>query len=362
MKIRLIGKRNNLGIGVHYTNFADALKRVGHWGACVEEFDCEDPLKLEAEARLSEPDDINICFVSIPLQDHFRGTNIQWVVFESTRVPPTIMSTMLTADQVWVPSAWGRDVLIQNGLEANGLEATRCYVVPEGVDTDQYHPYAPRVDSPVITYLITGKYELRKSIIETVYAWSLEFGNDPDVELVIKTDHFFNPEAKYNELTRWIGELGLTNVRVIWGSVPAADMADLYQQSDVFVLPSKGEGWGLPMIEAAAVGLPIITTWHSAHVEFLQHIQSSVVTVEHDMIPVACQDYQLFYPTPDGNWGSWAQPRIDSLRLALKKSRQSLDYLRKRAKENSEIIRRNFTWAQSVDHALQTLHQQGLLK
>ena len=357
MKIRLIGKRNNLGIGTHFANFADALRRVSHWGACVEEFDCEDPQRLEAEARTSGPDDINICFVSIPLQDHFQGTNIQWVVFESTRVPPTVMSTMLTADQVWVPSAWGRSVLIENGLDP-----ARCELVPEGVDTDQYHSYAPRVNTPILTYLITGKYELRKSIIETVYAWSQEFGNDPDVELVIKTDHFFNREAKYNELTKWIGELGLTNVRVIWGSVAAADMADLYQQSHVFVLPSKGEGWGLPLIEAAAVGLPIITTWHSAHTEFLQHIQSSVISVEHDMVPVACQDYQLFYPVPDGNWGEWAQPRVDSIRQALKKSRDSYDYLAKRARENSVIIRKNYSWAQSADRALQTLQKHGLLK
>jgi glycosyltransferase involved in cell wall biosynthesis len=207
-----------------------------------------------------------------------------------------------------------------------------------------------------------GKYELRKSIIETVYAWHQEFGNDPDVELVIKTDHFFNKEAKYNELTRWIGELGLANVRVMWGSVTANDMADLYQQAHVFVLPSKGEGWGLPLIEATAVGLPIITTWYSAHTEFLQHIQSSVIAVEHDMVPIACQDYQLFYPTPDGNWGSWAQPRIDSIRQALKQSRQSYDYLHKRARENSSIIRNNFSWAQSADRALQTLHKHGLLK
>lgn len=357
MKIRLIGKRNNLGIGTHFAKFADALNRVSHWGACVEEFDCEDPQRLEAEARLSEPGDINICFVSIPLQNHFQGTNIQWVVFESTRVPPTVMSTMLAADQVWVPSAWGRDVLINNGLDP-----ARCEVVPEGVDTDQYHPYAPRVNSPILTYLITGKYELRKSIIETVYAWAHEFGNDSDVELVVKTDHFFNRETKYNELTKWIGEIGLTNVRVMWGSVAATDMADLYQQSHIFVLPSKGEGWGLPLIEAAAVGLPIITTWYSAHTEFLQHISSSVIPVEHDMTPITCQDYQLFYPTPDGNWGEWAQPRIDSIRQALRTARQNYTHLSQTAMVNSRIIRRDFSWAQSADRALQTLQRHGLLK
>ena len=357
MKIRLIGKRNNLGIGTHFANFADALKRVSHWGACVEEFDCEDPLKLEAEARLSGPGDINICFVSIPLQDHFRGTNIQWVVFESTRVPPTVMSTMMTADQVWVPSTWGRSVLIENGLDP-----ARCEVVPEGVDTDRYHPYAPRVNSPILTYLITGKYELRKSIIETVYAWSQEFGNDPDVELVIKTDHFFNKEAKYNELTKWIGELGLTNVRVMWGSVPPRDMADLYQQAHVFVMPSKGEGWGLPIIEAAAVGLPIITTMYSGHTEFLRHIQSSVIPVEFDLAPIRCSDYQLFYPTEDGNWGEWAQPRIDSIREALRTARNNYDQLQAQAIENSHIIRNNFSWAQVADRALQLLQKRGLLK
>ena len=357
MKIRLIGQRNQYGIGVHYSNFADALKRLSYLGDLVEEVNCDNQDELWAAVERSRPEDVNISFVSMPIQDHYQGTNIQWVVFESTRVPPTVMNTMLTADQVWVPSTWGQSVLI-----ANGLDPSRCEVVPEGVDTDQYHPYAPRVNTPILTYLTMGKYELRKSIIETVYAWHQEFGNDPDVELVIKTDHFFNKEAKYNELTRWIGELGLTNVRVMWGSVTANDMADLYQQAHVFVLPSKGEGWGLPLIEAAAVGLPIITTWYSAHTEFLQHIQSSVISVEHDMVPIACQDYQLFYPTPDGNWGSWAQPRVDSIRQALKQSRQNYDYLHKRARENSTIIRKNYSWAQSADRALQTLHKHGLLK
>jgi len=150
MKIRLIGQRNNFGIGVHYTNFADALRKLSHWGVLVEEISFEDQDVLLAAAATSKPDDINICFVSIPLQHHFRGTNIQWVVFESTRVPPNVMSTMLTADVVWVPSAWGRTVLIQNGLDPE-----RCDVVPEGVDTDQFHPWHPSPDDGVFRYLLT---------------------------------------------------------------------------------------------------------------------------------------------------------------------------------------------------------------
>ena len=357
MKIRLIGKRNNLGIGTHFANFADALRQISHWGDCVEELDCEDPDSIVASARLSHHTDVNISFVSMPLQNYFIGTNIQWVVFESTRVPPTVMSTMMTADLVWVPSHWGQYTLIQNGLDP-----ARCEVAPEGVDINRYHPYAPRINSPIQTYLMTGKYELRKSITETVTAWAQEFGNDPDVELIIKTDHFYNTQAKYNELTEWISSQGLTNVRVMWGSVPARDMADLYQQAHVFVMPSKGEGWGLPIIEAAAVGLPIITTMYSGHTEFLRHIQSSVIPVEFDLVPITCSDYQLFYPTEDGNWGEWAQPRILSIRQALRTARNNYDQLQAQAIANSHIIRNNFSWAQVADRALQLLQKRGLLK
>ena len=357
MKIRLIGHRNTLGIGVHYSHFADALRRMSYLGDLVEEVNCDNQDELWAGVERSRPEDINISFVSMPIQDHYQGTNIQWVVFESTRVPPTIMSTMLAADQVWVPSEWGRKILIDNGADPD-----RCRVVPEGVNSAKYHPYAPRVESPIMSYLIAGKYELRKSIIETIYAWIQEFGHDPGVELVVKSDHFANQTEKYNEISSWLETTGINNVRVLWGPVPESDLVDLYQQSHVFVLPSKGEGWGLPLIEAAAAGLPIITTMHSGQTEFLQPIQSSVIPVEFDMAPITCQEYQFFYPTEDGNWGEWAQPRVDSIRQALRIARDNYPELQTRAFANSSIIRDAFSWERSADCVAQLLHSQGLIK
>lgn len=47
------------------------------------------------------------------------------------------------------------------------------------------------------------------------------------------------------------------------------EMFWLYEQSDAFVLLSRGEGWGRPYLEAAAHELPIIATDWSAHTEFL---------------------------------------------------------------------------------------------
>ena len=43
--------------------------------------------------------------------------------------------------------------------------------------------------------------------------------------------------------------------------LPQAELPSLYRSVDAFVLPSRGEGWGRPAMEAMAMGLPVITTF-----------------------------------------------------------------------------------------------------
>jgi glycosyltransferase involved in cell wall biosynthesis len=357
MKIRLIGIRNTLGIGVHFSNFADALRRVAGIGDCVEEIDStSEPAMLTAAAQ-SQQDDINICFVSIDLQPFFRGTNIQWVVFESTRVPEIVMNTMIKADVVWVPSTWGRSTLI-----TNGIDPARCDIVPEGVDTDRYHPYLTGNADKVTRFLTVGKFEERKSYKEILLAWASVFANEPSVELVIKTDHFVNVEHKQKNLNEFLNQLNLTNVHPVWNKVDLDQMSQLYRSSDVFLLPSKGEGWGLPLIEAAAQGLPIITTMYSGQAEYLQHIKTSVIPVEFDLGEITCPEFRYFYPTNDGNWGTWAMPRVESIAQALSFAQNNLPRLKQQALINADTTRRLYSWPACVDHVLKNLQQRGLLK
>ena len=354
MRIRLIGPRNNLGVGIHFANFADAIKQYWRIGRCVEEIDSGDHDALVAAAQSSLDSDINICFVSIDLQGHFRGTNVQWIVFESTVVPDIIMNTMFRADVVWVHSDWGKAVLI-----ANGLPADRVDVVPEGVDVAKYHPFVP-VTNHRPRFLTVGKFEDRKSQRELLKAWAMSLA-DKNAELMIKTFSFFDPEARAQELVDLIHSLKLENVTVYWGALDPDHMIELYRSADVFVLPSKGEGWGLPLIEAAATGVPIIATRYSGQEHYLKHIASSVIAVDYDMVPIKCADYQRCYPTGTGNWGTWAQPRINALAHALAEAWQNLSHLQHQAQHNADIIRREFSWNRAVDRALMTLLQRGLL-
>lgn len=356
MKIRLIGLRNNLGVGVHYSNFADRLRRVWGIGDLIEEVNSTSQEDLMAAAARSQPGDVNICFVSIDLQPWYRGTNIQWIVFESTKVPYIVLQTMLTADLVWTPSQWGRDILICNGVDEKKID-----VVPEGVDAAAYHPYYARSKKPVTRFLSVGKYEKRKSHIETMLAWSAAFGNDPGVELIIKTDHFINIQEKQQSLQDFLNKHSIHNVKALWGNCDQTTMLELYRSADVFVLPTKGEGWGLPIIEAAAVGLPIVCTNHSGHSEFLQHITNSVGQVGFDLEPVDCEEFRFFYPSDNRNMGSWAVPRIQSISQNLTVMKKNLQELQRRAQINANVIRQKFDWNQSVECALRVLHNRSLL-
>ena len=278
MKIRLIGIRNALGVGVHYTNISNALQRIYGIGPCIEEVDSTSQPALLHAASQSQPEDINICFVSIPLQHHFRGTNIQWIVFESTRVAPHLHECLNQADQIWVPSEWGRNILLQNGFGSKYIR-----VVPEGVD-ENFTSALPHVKNKTFTYLSVGKYEQRKGIQETIEAFKQAWGNDPTKQLWLKTNRC--PEIE--------NQIGTSkNISVLDSNM---DMTELYQKCHVFVLPTRGEGWGLPLIEAAACGLPIITTMYSGQTEFLQHIPSSVLPVDYVMTPITCPDFQQAYP------------------------------------------------------------------
>jgi glycosyltransferase involved in cell wall biosynthesis len=111
----------------------------------------------------------------------------------------------------------------------------------------------------------------------------------------------------------------------------------------------------LPLIEAAATGLPLITTYYSAQTEFLQDIKSSCCFVPYELTDIDCADYKSFYPALDNNYGRWAGITVNGIRQALCESYTNYPALHIQAAKNSDIIRSKYSWANSVISSLKTL-------
>lgn len=339
--LRLIGQINGTGIGRHYTAFAKHIN-------------ASDPIRLldgfdhqAVSAETSTDDDVNISFTGIWYGPWIHGRHVQWVVFETDRVPDVLLRCIAPCDRVWVPSRWGQQVLRDHGIDSA--------VVPEGVDSD----FVP-ADSPPpgpMRFLTIGKYEQRKGIDDLIEAWRRSLADDPGTELVIKTDTWRSHQARYQQLMDKIQ--GMPNVKLLWGHTDEKSLRSLYQSSHVFVSPNRGEGWGLPIIEAAASGLPIITTRHSAPLDYLAPIDDSVIWCSHHMVPVDDEDVRFCYPGQADGWGTWAQVDIDDLSACLVKAKNTFADLRSKAKTNSDTIHELFSWTRSVNTAWQDLQDLG---
>jgi glycosyltransferase involved in cell wall biosynthesis len=77
----------------------------------------------------------------------------------------------------------------------------------------------------------------------------------PDVVYVIAGDG--DDRAR---LERKAHRLGVDNRVVFTGAVPEQEKADLYRLADVYVMPSRGEGFGFVFLEAMACGVPVVAS------------------------------------------------------------------------------------------------------
>ena len=161
-------------------------------------------------------------------------------------------------DALWVPSAYVRDMYVSGGVDPG-----RVHVVPNGVDLDTFRPGEPRTRGAgePLRFLYVGGITRRKGVDILLAAWDRAFLERDDVELVVKAAMAGGAYGGPNEqLRQRAAEERLPRVSLIEDDLDAAQLAELYRSCDIFVLPYRGEGFAMPVLEAMASGLPVIVT------------------------------------------------------------------------------------------------------
>jgi glycosyltransferase involved in cell wall biosynthesis len=110
------------------------------------------------------------------------------------------------------------------------------------------------------TYLLyVGTINRRKNLLALVQAMH-QTSDAVSLPLVVVG----NGKAYKKEVQKFIHEKGLEDRVRFVSQVVAADLPAIYQKSKVAVFPSRYEGFGLPVVEALASGVPVITTRSSS--------------------------------------------------------------------------------------------------
>lgn len=173
-------------------------------------------------------------------------------------------------------SARGADHVITDS-QASQQEIVQHFGLPETAVTPIYlgvnSTYKPsqrdllemailrKYNLPDSYVLYLGGYELHKNIITLLLAYTyVAQALGEEYPLILAGRKPERPSDIYPDYDEYIRQLRLEK-HVRWiGYVDEADKPTLYRQAELFVFPSRREGFGLPPLEAMACGVPVVTT------------------------------------------------------------------------------------------------------
>jgi ADP-heptose:LPS heptosyltransferase/glycosyltransferase involved in cell wall biosynthesis len=257
--------------------------------------------------------------------------------------------------------------------EGHTLEFQKKMIVcPEGVDTSVFNnePINCEWDFPTsFNFISTGLGFDKQNIgddrknLTTLVKWFCErFKDDKDVGLILKCSVINNSildktylKNRIEVIKHQLGVGEFPRIYLVHGRLKPVQMAALYKHPKVkaYVTLTHGEGFGLPIIEAAACDLPVMATNWSGHLDFLK------INNENKFIPI---DYELKDVPQSAVWDGvieegtkWAYPKEEDFKLKARKLMLSYDKPKQWAVELGEYIRNTYSLEKTEQKFLQAL-------
>lgn len=201
-------------------------------------------------------------------------------VWETTKAPKDWFPYINLADAVVVPSSQNVKALKDSGV------TVPIFKVHHGSDTLRFAPDNEKFESPdfkeaedTFKFLSIFQWQHRKGPDYLLEAYWNEFTEKDNVSLIIKA-YWGNQAKKADQrnvlanIHRFRDMLGKneSNTAPVFysGSLFGDnDLRGLYTLADCYVQPSRGEGVGLPYIEAMSSGMPCIATGWGGQTDFI---------------------------------------------------------------------------------------------
>lgn len=202
----------------------------------------------------------SIALEPVPYVPQESVIKIAYSTFESTKLPRQWVELFNEHfDAVVVLDPWWVDV-----YKACGVKIP-IFVLPAALELDGYFKESDRVFArKPFTFGMTGAYWDRKNHQVLLRAFEEEFGDCPDVRLLLH-GRYGQPHI-IDSLVHTVLHHHLPNVFVYRGLLDKQEYQKFMSLLDCYVLVSLGEGYSISPREAMAMGIPCILSQNTAHI------------------------------------------------------------------------------------------------
>jgi glycosyltransferase involved in cell wall biosynthesis len=227
-----------------------------------------------------------------PMATNPFNYNIFYTMMETETLSPMFADTCNRySDAIFTPTQWNKNVFEKGGIKKP------IYVIPLGIDPNIYNTKVEKKEIlcrelpsgklvkklPKFNFITLFGWSYRKGIDVLLNAYFDKFKGNEDVGLIICSRYNGGSDASSKrkveqDIMNFMKKHDSPgNVYYYGESTPISQMPSILANGDCFVWGSRGEGFGLPVLECGALGKPVISTYNSGMTEYLDNSNSYLV-------------------------------------------------------------------------------------
>jgi glycosyltransferase involved in cell wall biosynthesis len=289
------------------------------------------------------------------------GRKIIFSMIETSEVQDNFLTKCKMANELWLPSKANIEAFQKKDTE--GIEIVH---MPLGVDVDHYRPMS-LTDEQKSIFNITTKgfvflsifgWSLRKGVDVLMKSYLKTFTGNDDVSLVIASRKDGSTSVEKikeirDEIRKYIKDWCPTpenppHIVHIGDCLSEESLPVLYNMSNCFVLPSRGEGWCLPACEAGACEIPVVATRCGGQLDFLTDENSYLIDIEgYSIAKQEIRCLSSYYENcPFAVLGEKATSQLQEY---MKYIYENYDEAKEKAIVLRKDLERDFTWGHLVN-------------
>lgn len=292
---------------------------------------------------------ISINLVPPPALPFYGRYNILFTTLESKTVHEGFYRRCQLFQEVWVPCYEN----VVSMVKANWPQK-RLFRIPEGVyygfwsDVEEKHK---DYDKPNFTFFYNGDWSYRKGVDTLIRAYAKAFSPTDNVRLLLLVHYQGNGQevsrqvigCEIKDICHRANITRLPRIEFVFGHIPDPDMPSLYKCADVYVCPTRGEAWGLPIIQAMSCGIPAIVPEWGGQTDYCNKKNSLLIKTEkfdtiHDKVNLEVDFYR---------YQQFCFPDEKHLVKLMRYAFEHPDEMKKKGVKASKYVGHHFGWEKS---------------